>query len=71
MSFLCWRAVWHLPQNDDTSALSGPDLLSTRRHLEVRQCCGPIRRENEDENPGECVLVYGTLSRLIRSQKNV
>lgn len=58
VSFLCWCAVWHLSQDDDASALSGPDLLPTRRHLKVRQCCGPIRRENEEDR------------KLLRHKKN-
>lgn len=50
MSCLRGSAVRHLPQDDDTSALGGPDLLSTGRHLQVRQCWWPTRRENGDES---------------------
>lgn len=43
-------AAGDLSQDDDTPALSGPDLLSTWRHLDKRQGCGPIRGKNEDDN---------------------
>lgn len=56
--FLRWRAVWHLAQDDDTSALGEPDLLSTGRHLEVRQCWWPSRRDIEDERVLTTLIWY-------------
>lgn len=72
VSFLCRRAVWDLPQDDDASALSGPDLLSTRRHLDLRQRCGPIRGEIEDESGTlVSVLSHNILSRLMSSKNTI
>lgn len=50
VSFLCRCTVWNLPQDDDTSALRGPNLLSAWRHLDLRQLWGPISGESEDES---------------------
>lgn len=46
VSCLLRCAVGDLTQDDDTSTLTGPDLLSTWSHLDHRQSCQPVREDN-------------------------